>query len=197
MNEELKQQLLDLERADKDKRLELLKDGCLFDGYVPQMEQLHVENAKRLADMLDEHGWPGVSLVGEDGTRAAWMVAQNAISQPEFQRRCLEELERAVQIGEAPQMFAAYLTDRIRFNERRPQVFGTVFDWDENGQLNPWKIEEEADVDARRERAGLPPLEAAIEIVRLEAQLEGNNPPQDPRARHRDVDDWARRVGWR
>jgi hypothetical protein len=195
-SEQLEQLLLDLEQVDKDTRTRLLSEGRLFDGYDSEMERVHNENAERFEAVLDEHGWPGESLVGEDGARAAFMVAQNAISRPDFQRRCLDLLEAAVVEGQAPPAYAAYLTDRIRFNERRPQVYGTVFDWDADGQLSPWEIDEVEGVDVRRERVGLPPLAAAIEIVRLEAQIEGNRPPASFEARQQEIAEWARQVGW-
>jgi hypothetical protein len=195
-NEELEQLLLDLEKTDKETRTQLLADGSLFDGYAPQMERVHIENAERLKAVLEEHGWPTESMVGEDAVRAAWMVAQNAISRPEFQRRCLGLLHDAVRAGEAPPAFAAYLTDRIRFNQRRPQVYGTVFDWDKDGQLSPWQIEEAETVDIRRDQVGLPPLGAAIDIVRLEAQVEGSRPPASYEDRQQEIEEWARNVGW-
>ncbi len=196
INEKLEQVLLGLEHSDKSTRAQLLGDGKLFDGYAPEMEQVHAANAGVLEAILDEHGWPGISAVGEEGARAAWIVAQNAIGLPEFQRRCLEMLRKAVEVGDAPAVYAAYLTDRIRFNERRPQVYGTIFDWDAEGRLSPWTIEEVEEVDRRRAQVGLPPLEPATEIVRMEAQLEGNTAPADHASRQREIEKWARRAGW-
>ena len=196
INEKLEQLLLSLEQSDKSTRARLLSEGRLFDGYSPEMEQVHAANAGILEAILDEHGWPGTSLVGEAGARAAWIVAQNAIGLPQFQRRCLDMLRKAVEVGEAPTTYVAYLTDRIRFNERRPQVYGTVFDWDAEGRLSPWTIEDIDQVDQRRASVGLPPLEAATEIVRLEALVEGNEATQDHASRQREIDEWARRSGW-
>lgn len=196
INEKLKLLLLSLEQSDKNTRAQLLSEGRLFDGYAPEMERVHAANAGILAAILDEHGWPGMSLVGEAGTRAAWIVAQNAIGLPQFQRRCLEMLRRAVEAGEAPAVYEAYLTDQIRFNERRPQVYGTIFDWDAEGQLSPWTIEAVDEVDQRRAQVGLPPLEPATEIARLEARVEGNTAPADHASRQRKIDEWARRSGW-
>ena len=88
------------------------------------------------------------------------------------------------------------MTDRIRFNERKPQVYGTVFDWDEHGQLSPWTIEDEAGVDERRTSVGLPPLVDAVEDARNQAAAEGNTPPADYSTRQWEIEDWARRTGW-
>jgi hypothetical protein len=128
MNESVREDLLMLKRRDESARARLAESGVLFDGYSAEMEQLHAENTVSLEAILDADGWPGVSLVGEDGAEAAWVVAQHGISRPGFQRRCVRDLRKAVAAGEAPAWQEAYLTDRIRMNERRPQVYGTQFD---------------------------------------------------------------------
>jgi hypothetical protein len=79
----------------------LARDGSLFEGYSPEMERVHLENATRLEAIIVRHGWPGLSAVGADGAEAAWLVAQHAISRPAFQRRCLELLRAAVDSREA------------------------------------------------------------------------------------------------
>ncbi len=194
--ERLKEKLLALERRDRAVRAELQASGELFEGYVPSMERVHRENARRLSEILDRQGWPGPSLAGEEGAEAAWMVAQHAISLPAFQRRCLELLAAAVEAGEAPPRHLAYLTDRVRFNQRRPQVYGTILDWDEDRQLSPWQIENPEGVEERRASAGLPPLSASVREARLRAQRAGERPPQDPERRQRQIELWARKVGW-
>jgi hypothetical protein len=44
-----------------------------------EIRQLDRRNAKRLDEIVDAHGWPGKSLVGEDGAHAAWLIAQHAV----------------------------------------------------------------------------------------------------------------------
>ncbi|HEY8505435.1 MAG TPA: DUF6624 domain-containing protein, partial [Gemmataceae bacterium] len=51
----------------------------------------------------------------------------------------------------------AYLTDRVRVNTGRKQLFGTQMTW-ESGKLAPKPIEDAARVDQRRAEYGLPPL---------------------------------------
>lgn len=196
MNEALAEELLALKRRDLSTRARLLESGVLLDGYSEEMEQVHVENATALETILEDHGWPGVSLVGEEGAEAAWLVAQHAISLPDFQYFALQQLRRTVAAGEAPGWQEAYLTDRIRMNQQRPQVFGTQLDWDANGELSPWPIEAPAEVDKRRAEVGLVPLAEAVELARQHAQDEGHLPPADfERSRERQKT-WAREVGW-
>lgn len=196
MKKAILHQLIALYHNDEKTRARLAKEGVLFHGYVAEMEEVHRDNAKQLEAIIDEFGWPGISLVGEDGSWLAWMIAQHAISLPVFQRRCLDLLSVAVERGDAPAVHAAYLIDRIRFNERRPQVYGTIFDWDEYGQLTPWTIENEAGVDERRKGVGLSPLVDAVEEARNQAAAEGNVPPTDHNARQWEIEQWARKTGW-
>lgn len=198
MQPELIRQLLFLERRDNETRTRLASDGSLFKGYAPEMERVHLENAAELEAILDaEGGWPPRSRVGSDGCRAAWMVAQHAISRPAFQRRCLLLLQQAVARGDAPALHAAYLEDRIRFNEGRPQRYGTCLDWDERGRLSPGELEDRDNVDRLRRDVGLPPLEQGLRRAQAQALREEAGPPGDIERRRHEQEAWARRVGWR
>lgn len=195
-DESLRAALVALLDRDRSVRARLVDQGKLFDGYAPEMEAVHVENARALESILDTHGWPGMSLVGPEGSRAAWTVALHAIGLPAFQRRCMTLLAAAVEKREMPPAFAAMLEDRIRFNERRPQRFGTIFDWSEAGRLEPWTIADTADVDRLRAEVGLPPLAEQLRKARRAPQEKGDAPPRDHAARQREIEAWARKAGW-
>jgi hypothetical protein len=111
-------------------RERLARDGSLFDGYHPEMQAVREANAAALADIIDHEGWPPADRVGDDGAEAAWLIAQHAISLPDFARRCLAELERSAEAGGVPRWQPAYLEDRIRSLKGQPQRYGTSFDWD-------------------------------------------------------------------
>lgn len=144
--------------------------------------------------MIEAHGWPTSDLVGEDGAEAAWLVAQHAIRLPGFQRKCLRFVEASVAAGKAPAWQMAMMVDRIGTFEDRPQVFGTHFDWDENGDLSPGPIENRAEVNLRRTELGLEPLETAT--AKHRARNESEPVPGDLAERRERMDAWAREVGW-
>ena len=197
MNNELRQRLLDLLQSDQDMRARLVEKGTLFQGYAEEMAAVHERNAQQLQDIIDEVGWPGQSLVGEDGTKAAWLIALHAIGLPDFQGHCLELIHQAVKQGNMLPHMEAYLIDRIRYNQRQPQVYGTIFDWDEHGEMSPWPMEEPEIVEKRRKEMGLPPLTQSIQQMRAHALAEGNNsPPLNYEARQQQIETWARTVGW-
>ncbi|MCV7402312.1 hypothetical protein H7K24_19425 [Mycobacterium fragae] len=191
----LRDELLAMIGEDDSVSARLAADGSLFDGYHPEMEEVHNRNADRLAQLL-EGGWPAVAQVGADGADAAFRIAQHAISRPDFQRRCRELLQAAVAAGEADPKQLAMLTDRIRCLEGRVQLYGTQFEWDDDGHLSPSPISDPEDVDLRRASVGLGPLAEAIAHQRQRAVTNGERPPGDPAEHRAEYEKWRRRVGW-
>jgi len=187
--------LVALAARDLETRERLAADGSLFDGYHPEMEAVHKANARELDAIIAAVGWPGAALAGEEGAEAAWLIAQHAIGLPRFQRKCFDLLKAASAAGEAPAWQMAMMLDRIRVNEGRVQVYGTSFDWDEDGQLSPRPIEDPDGVEQRRAEVGLEPLEAAK--ARIRARDGSQTPPADLAEHRRRMDAWAREVGWR
>jgi hypothetical protein len=91
-----------------------------------------------------------------DGASAAWLLVQHADADPAFQRQCLDLMAKLPK-EEVSQPNVAYLTDRVLLAEGKAQMYGTQFVVEE-GQLKPRPIEDEANVDKRRAKMGLPPL---------------------------------------
>jgi hypothetical protein len=197
MNTALRDELVAMAAEDRRVRAELLAQSVLGDGYHPRMEDVHRRNAARLVDIIAAHGWPGRSLVGNDGALAAWLILQHAIGDPPLQRRGLVLLREAVTQGEASAVAAAMLEDRICFFEGRPQKYGTQYDWDESGQLSPDPVEDPAGVDERRRAVGLGPLEEHTRRLREEAGRAGEGPPADWAGHRNTFLAWCRQVGWR
>jgi hypothetical protein len=194
MNTELKQRLLEMVEEDQRVRAQLAATGELFRGYAPKMAEVHRRNAQELESVVEKFGWPGKSVVGEEASNAAWLILQHAIGNPKLQRRCLPILREAVAQGEAEPAHAAYLEDRICFFERRPQRYGTQFDWDENGQMSPWLLEDPDKVDEFRRSVGLPPLADRIEQARKGENEEPK--PVELKKRQEEMEAWAKSVGW-
>ena len=178
-------------------RQELAESGALFEGYHPQMRAVHDAHAARMATILDDHGWPSEDRVGSEGAWAAWLIVQHAIACPALQRRALRALEAAAARDEVPAHQPAMLEDRIRTLEGRPQSYGTQFDWDEAGELNPLPIEDPDGLDVRRRTVGLVPIAEAIRERRRETVESGERPPSDWWSRRREMERWLQATGWR
>jgi hypothetical protein len=193
MNEDVRRRLLAMAAEDRRVTAELAATGELYRGYAARIEEVHRRNARDLLALVQAHGWPGRAVAGEDGMHAAWLVLQHAIGEPAVQRGCLPVLRAAAGRGQATWAQVAYLEDRIAFFERRPQRYGTQFDWDERGMMSPWTLEDPAGVEALRASVGLPPLADRVAEVRRNAQ--GSVPPDYAR-RQAEMLAWSKSVGW-
>lgn len=191
-------QIIAAAQRDMETRARLAASGALFEGYHSEMEAVHIENAALLERALEALGaWPTRAHYGDEVAGAAFLIAQHAISRPDFQRRALAMLLDAAERGEINALDTAYLADRITIFEGRPQLFGTQFDWDANGQLAPAPCADPALLDERRASVGLPPIDETIAAMRAEAAASGETCPADLAQRRADFEAWARRVGWR
>jgi hypothetical protein len=150
MKPELRSELL--RRAEKDQaaRSEPEPDA-------ETLTSVDAENLNWLRDLITEVGWPGRSMVGQDGAHAAWLLAQHADQDPVFQRRCLDLMTEAGKRGEATLGELAYLTDRVLLAEGKPQEYGTQMTGRKQGWV-PRNLRDPQTVDERRAAMSLGPL---------------------------------------
>lgn len=188
--------IINLKNADLELRDKLIQNGQLSEGYNEEMKQLHNRNAEKLNDIIDSIGYPTTDKVGKEASEAAWLVIQHSIGRPDFMRKCAKLLEKAVVENKANPRSLAYLADRIAVLEGKPQLYGTQFDWDENGELSPNLFDDAVKVNQRRESVGLNTLEEQTVIIRRQAENERQSPPTDFKKRKEEVDKWRRTVGW-
>lgn len=171
LDEELRARLVAMEREDQLERT----GGGLPPGtkLPPPRDYYRVEELK---EVIAEHGWPTESLVGADGASAAWLVAQHADFDVDFQEEALVLLREAAADGEADVTEVAYLADRVAVNRGRPQEFGTQVRC-RGGEPRPaTPLTSPDDVDARREAAGMEPLAdyyAELSMMCAQEQADG------------------------
>jgi hypothetical protein len=190
------ERIIDLKNADLALRAKLVKSGKLGVGYNEDMKELHNKNAKILNDIIDIIGYPTTDKVGKEANEATWLIIQHSIEQPEFMKKCATLLEVAISENKADPINLAYLTDRIAVFEGKPQLYGTQFDWDENGDLSPNPFDNISKVNERRRSIGLNTLKEQTEIIRKQAESENQSPPKDFEIRKQEIEEWKRYVGW-
>jgi hypothetical protein len=132
---------------------------------IARRDSVFNANLEWMRLIMAEHGWPGRRLVGEEGSHGAWLLLQHADRDTALQRTALRLLETAVQSGDASRRDLAYLTDRVRVAEGRPQVYGTQLDYDSRGCAQPKPSEEPTRLDARRASVGLEPVAQYVQSV--------------------------------
>jgi len=190
------ERIIELKNEDLELRDQLIKRGELGEGYHKEMEQLHSRNAEKLNDIMDIIGYPGIDKVGKEASEAAWLIIQHAIGQPELMRKCVRLLKDAVDEQKADPKNLAYLSDRIAVFEGKPQLYGTQFDWNENGEMVPNFVDNIAKVNERRKSIGLNTLEEQAAIIREQVKRENQLPPEDFSKRKNEVEAWKKKVGW-
>ena len=191
-------EIIELQNADLELRNKLIRSGQLFNGYNAEMEALHNKNAEVLNDIINKIDYPTIEKVGEEANEAAWLVIQHSIGKPKFMKKCAALLETAVKEKQADAKQLAYLVDRIAVFEKRPQLYGTQFDWDDKGKLSPiTPLDDLEKVNRRRRKAGLNSLTEQTEIIRKRAVAENQKPPADKKAKAEQYGKWLKKTGWR
>ena len=166
LNQQLKNELQLMQQEDQRVLQELIDSGELgTNNYHPRMKAVHEKNNARIKEIINQYGWPGFSLVGKEGSKAAWLIVQHAVLDTDFMDKCLPLLKDAINQGEAEGWCLAYLQDRILTMSGKPQIYGTQHDIDENGVAYPLPIENPEKVEELRKEIGLESLPEATRRI--------------------------------
>ncbi|MEY3901271.1 MAG: hypothetical protein RL189_577 [Pseudomonadota bacterium] len=103
---------------------------CFFTDFSPRWESLDSGNTDVLKELLKSYDWIRISIFGDKADEQAWLIAQHADREPEFQKLVLGRLETLYPLKETKPSHYAYLIDRIAASwndetKRKPQRFGT------------------------------------------------------------------------
>lgn len=84
-----------------------------------------------LERVFSQYGYPGYDLVGASGKHDYWLMVQHCDKTPGFQERILTAMKEEVKRNNAHASNYAYLTDRVRINTGRKQLYGTqvMYNW--------------------------------------------------------------------
>ena len=128
-------------------------------------------NELAVLKIIDERGWPGSSLVGNNANTTVWLVIQHAPL--ETQEKYLPLLKESVKKGESRGSNLALLEDRIEVRNKRPQIYGSQISM--NKETNKYEISNLLDpenVDKRRAEVGLGPLANYVKRWDIEFTIE-------------------------
>lgn len=133
-----------------------------------KQDEIDRRNLAGLEKIVEQHGWPGKSLVGKEASGVAFLIVQHA--DLASQKRYFPLLKRAAVEGEARPADVAMLEDRILMREGKKQIYGTQVRSgpETGGELQLYPIEDEGHVDERRAAVGLPPLAEYLKLFGLE-----------------------------
>lgn len=120
-----------------------------------------IENHERLAEIINEFGFPTRRMIGKEAMNGVFLIIQHADPNKEWQKSQLPNLKLASEKGELTKSNYAYLYDRIQVNSDRPQRYGSQFenvDRKSNiAELRP--TEDMENLDKRRMEMEMMPIE--------------------------------------
>jgi hypothetical protein len=148
------QQMVEKDQESRSTELAELGQTISITEEDANLDRIH---ADRMREIITKIGWPTISKVGVSCSHMAWLLVQHADHDVEFQKCCLDLMKQAPQ-GEVNLEDIAYLEDRVRVNEERPQLYGTQFHG-EGSEYGPRPIEDPEQVDERRKSIGMESLE--------------------------------------
>jgi hypothetical protein len=116
--------------------------------------------------IFEANGFPGYDKVGMAGAKNFWLLVQHCDPWPDFQEQVLKAMAGQVARKNASAQDLAYLTDRVRLNTGRPQVYGTQLTYDTNAcQAMPKNLEAASTVNQRRQQVGLDRIESYLDTM--------------------------------
>lgn len=116
-----------------------------------------------LKTALETYDWIDSTRFGQRVSNHAWIIAQHADSDPEFQQDALTRMTPYFESGEVSKSNYAYLWDRVAVNTDRKQLYGTQPTWEcENGKMALKPLEKPETVNDRRAALGMDTVEEGL-----------------------------------
>ncbi len=130
-------------------------------AYVKIIQEQDSINVIKVTNILDERGWLGSDIVGNEGNLALFLVIQH--SYPETQEKYLPMMREAVKKGDAHPSHLALLEDRVALGKGEKQIYGSQIGQDqETDEYYVAPLIDPDNVDKRREEVGLGPIQDYI-----------------------------------
>lgn len=131
-----------------------------FDRHIPIIKNIY-----------SHFGYPTNKLVGQVSSSHFFTLIQHSDSEPKFQSSILPTLKKLSRKGKVSKKDYAYLYDRVQRNTGGMQLYGTQLSYDDKGNLfdssnkiiYPKDLTDPANVDKRRKKIGLGPIEEYYE----------------------------------
>jgi hypothetical protein len=163
-NHALKDELLEIRKADQDIRLEYVKvsrtlpsQKKITDSLLTVMSYQDSIDLKKISYIIETYGWPSKRLVGRKANQTVCLVIQHNVS---VQDKFLPIMQKAAILGNAEFSDLAYLEDRVAYNNGKEQIFGTqVGFFPSTNKLFVLPVKDPRNVNRRRVKIGLEIME--------------------------------------
>lgn len=131
-------------------------------------------NLIKVATIIEQHGWLGPEFIGQRANSTLFLVIQH--SDQKTQEKYLPMMREAVLNGKAEPSALALLEDRVALGQGKKQIYGSQIITDKKtGKDVIAPIEDESNVNIRRAKVGLPPLEVYSKLFGINYKPIGNS----------------------
>lgn len=122
-------------------------------------------NLIKARSIIKTYGFPGYSLIGEDGSECFWAIVQHCDQDLIFQQKALVLMSEEVKRHNATGENLALLQDRVLVSQGHKQLYGTQVRVDlKTHHAKPFPIQDSLKVDSRRKAIGLQPLQDYLKL---------------------------------
>jgi hypothetical protein len=126
-----------------------LQQKSIFKNHIPILKKIY-----------SQIGYPTIKLVGKEKSNKYFTLVQHSDSDVQFQKEMLIEITKEVKKGNVNAKNHAFLTDRVKLAQQKPQVYGTQVYYNTNtGQVFPKLLIDSINVNKRRKEIGIESLE--------------------------------------
>ncbi|WP_350634450.1 DUF6624 domain-containing protein [Pseudoalteromonas sp. GW168-MNA-CIBAN-0100] len=166
INLPLQKELIEMEIEDQHIRNKIGEAGWHSPpkALLEKMMKIDESNTGKLKAIIKKHHWVTRDLVGVKGVGAAFLVIQHS-PDVAFKVKMLPYLKQSYLNGEGVSgQQVALLTDKVLIAQGKKQIYGTQADVSE-GKVVFSPIEDETNVDKRREEMNMPSLDFYLKIM--------------------------------
>ncbi len=154
----LRDELLQL--GERDQRA--LKSGTANQQELAGLQAAHT---RRLQEIVRQHGWPALSMVGSQAAQGAWLLAQHEDANLAWQREALAQMEKLLPSKQVSRMEVAYLRDRVAVNSGGKQSYGTQGSCVAAGVWQPKPVDAPEQLAQRRAEMDMQPMAAYVKMA--------------------------------
>jgi hypothetical protein len=148
---------------ERDQKTRTGKDSVAYMQYIDSTNLIQIEK------LLLEYGWMGRSMVGDTGNSALFLVIQH--SNLETQIKYVPLLQKSAEIGESRPSNLDLMNDRILMRQGKKQIYGSQVVPNNSGGQEFYPIEDEVNVNIRRAKLGMQPIEEYAKLFGIEYKI--------------------------
>ena len=128
-----------------------------------QLPAISTRLTLELKEIVKEKGWPTIALVGIDASNAAMLILTHTPDHA-WQRQILPQLQTLADTGKIDPSPLAMVVDKELIAEGKLQRYGSQFKYT-NGEIAMYAVEDPGNLDQRRAKALLPPIDVYKETM--------------------------------